>query len=172
MLPRALNVGRQQKEHSREHSLEHPQFPWALSRALPGAPRFPGAPSGALPRALSRISISHFSTPVTGGWDCKTGKLTSLFFLSLATISQRVAWNSRLLCTRCLEPHVLGTSVLLCPKKLPRHPSQVAKNRAFGKGVSAKLGEEKLAFQKAPGKLEPQDAGKLKLRRTSQAGKV
>ena len=43
-----------------EHSREHP----------PGAPRFPGAPSGALPRALSRIS--HFSTPVTGRRDCKT----------------------------------------------------------------------------------------------------
>ena len=42
-------------EHSREHPPEHPQFP--------------GAPSGALPRALSRIS--HFSTPVTGGWDRK-----------------------------------------------------------------------------------------------------
>ena len=68
VLPRVLNVGRQQKEHSREHSLEHPQFPRALSGAPPGPPRFPGAPSGALPRALSRIS--HFSTPVTGGWDC------------------------------------------------------------------------------------------------------
>ena len=30
----------------------------------------PGAPSGALPRALSRIS--RFSTPVTGGWDWNT----------------------------------------------------------------------------------------------------
>ena len=40
-----------------EHSREHP----------PRAPRFPGAPSGALPRALSRTS--HFSTPVTGGRD-------------------------------------------------------------------------------------------------------
>ena len=42
----------------------------ALSGAPPRAPRFPGAPSGALPRALSRIS--HFRTPVTGGWDCKS----------------------------------------------------------------------------------------------------
>ena len=41
VLPRVLNVGLQQKEHSREHSLEHPQFPWALLGALPRAPRFP-----------------------------------------------------------------------------------------------------------------------------------
>ena len=61
----ALSVDAPQKEHSREHSLERPQFP-----APPRAPRFPGALSGALPRALSWIS--HFSTPVTGGWACKT----------------------------------------------------------------------------------------------------
>ena len=45
-----------------------------IGGALSGAPlkarRFPGALSGALPRALPRIS--HFSTPVPGGWDCKT----------------------------------------------------------------------------------------------------
>ena len=37
-------------------------FLWALPGAPPRAPRFPGAPSRALPRALSRIS--HFRTPV------------------------------------------------------------------------------------------------------------
>ena len=68
--PGVLNVGCQQKEHSRQHSLQHPQFFGALSAALPGAPRFPGAPPGALRRARSRIS--HFSTPVTSGWDCNT----------------------------------------------------------------------------------------------------
>ena len=34
---------------------EAPRFPGALSGAPPEAPRFPGAPSRALPRALSRI---------------------------------------------------------------------------------------------------------------------
>ena len=51
----ALESAQGEEEHSREHSPEHS--------------RFLGAPSRALPRALPRIF--HFSTPVTGGWDCK-----------------------------------------------------------------------------------------------------
>ena len=48
----ALPVKAPQEEHSREHSLVHPQSLWALSGAPPRAPQFPGARSGALPRAL------------------------------------------------------------------------------------------------------------------------
>ena len=59
VLPRVLLLlGRQQEEHSREH----PQFPWPLSGAPPGALRFPRAPLlGSTSQSTSRDF--PFSTP-------------------------------------------------------------------------------------------------------------
>ena len=69
VLPRVLNVGRQQKEHSRKHSLEHPPISLNTLGSTPHNTPISLRTLGST--SASTSNNSHFSTPVTGGWDCK-----------------------------------------------------------------------------------------------------
>ena len=88
VLPRVLNVERQQEDHSREHSLEPPAIPLSTLQSTSRSTSISQSTSGSTSQSTSRDF--PFSTPVTGrhhcntsGWNSKRFEITAIFHLIL-----------------------------------------------------------------------------------------